>query len=110
MLQCYHIPLMQVPAQDFKVRLAQYDCTLRVFQRGPRMYLDFYIGGSAIRLGSAVRVNKPILLDVPAAVFTGNFYIVDTRGLGGYPSYDGLGERWKLAYVFDDGTPPPAEE
>ena len=104
MLQCYEIPLISAPSQEFKVRLGQFDCAMRLFQRASYMYLDFYIGGISVRLGAAVRVNKPILLDVPAAVFTGNLYIVDTRGLGVYPDYSGLGSRWKLAYVFDDGV------
>lgn len=70
----------------------------------PTCTLIFILVETSVRLGAAVRVNKPILLDVPAAVFTGNLYIVDTRGLGVYPDYSGLGSRWKLAYVFDDGV------
>lgn len=100
---CLNIPILGVPNQTFKVRLNNRDCNLKLYIRGADLYLDLYIGDNPIRVGNRIEVNKPILIDVPEYQFTGNFYIIDTRRRGPAkpPIVDELGERWKLAYIYD---------
>lgn len=97
------IPLIAVPNQRLLVVLEEQDCTLKVYQRNERLYLDLYLDGVPLRQG-AICLPR---VDIPAHPypFQGRLYFVDTLtepDKQQFPQYTGLGSRWLLMYLTDE--------
>jgi hypothetical protein len=94
------IPLIAVPNQQLLARLDEQDCTINVYQRGARVYLDLALDGVPLRQGAICLPGVPVV-DAPWP-FVGGLYMVDTgttpKGQQP-PQWEGLGTRWKLYYL-----------
>lgn len=94
------IPLLAVPNQELLVTLNEQDCTLHVYQRNERLYLDLALDGVALRQGA---VCLPCV-DITAQPypFSGHLFFTDERSAPDKqqpPQYAGLGTRWFLYYL-----------
>lgn len=94
------IPLDAVPSQSLRVLLGDQECSLNVYQRGARLYLDLDVNGRPICVG-AVCLDDGVLPQSPTAHFSGSLRFVDTRGREA-PRWDGLGARWALLWRAPD--------
>lgn len=90
------IPLSSFPNSGFKVLLDNQECTIALYQKGLRMYMDLYVGTQDVSLG-AVCLNAQMIVQVAQNAFTGNFMFVDLEG-DKAPQWDGLGTRYILLY------------
>lgn len=97
------IPLETVPNQRLLVVLAGQNCTISVYQRGRRLYLDLAVDDAVVRQGAICLPRVPLLGDVQQ--FAGQLYFVDMGTQPGQqepPQWQGLGSRWKLVYLGRD--------
>ncbi len=98
------IPLSQIPAQTLNVVLAGQYCTLSLFWRQERLYLDLQAGAATVCHG-ALCENRA---EVPASRsphFAGSLHFLDLEG-DRPPHWQGLhtgegGGRWLLLYLED---------
>ena len=100
------LPLIAVSNQRISVTLSGQNCSISVYQRAERLYLDLSIGLDTVRTGCLCIPYAPIITG--NTVFSGQLYIVDV--LSPYaaqttPHFSGLGDRFKLYYL-----PPEAVE
>lgn len=103
-LTAYEIPLIAISNQRLNVTLNKQSCTIAIYQRGDRLYLDLNIGTEKIRTGCLCIPYAPIVTG--DTDFLGQLYIADTYSPANdqqTPVYSGLGERYKLYYL------PPAQ-
>lgn len=97
------IPLEAVPNQRLLAVLAGQNCTISVYQRGRRMYLDLAGDDKIVRQGAVCLPRVPLLGDVQQ--FAGQLFFVD---MGAQPvrqeppQWQGLGSRWKLIYLDNE--------
>lgn len=97
------IPLIAISNQSLNVTLNKQNCTIAVYQRGERLYLDLSIGTTKIRSGCLCIPYAPIVTG--DTDFTGQLYIVDTYSPVSSqqtPDYTGLGDRYRLYYLSPD--------
>ena len=94
------IPLDAEPSQSLRVLLGDQECSLNVYQRGPRLYLDLDVDGRRICTG-AVCLDRADMPVSPTAHFSGRLRFADTRGREA-PRWDGLGARWTLLWLSED--------
>jgi len=88
------IPLSQIPAQTLSVTLAGQSCTLSIYWRQARLYLDLSVGPTVICVG-AVCQNRADVLQSKSPDFTGTLHFFDLQG-----------ERppqWEQLYTGTDG-------
>jgi hypothetical protein len=90
------IPLSPKSAQTFSVRLGEYDVLMSLYWRQERLYADIDVAGQALCRG-AICEHDADIVGSPSPVFTGSLRFFDTRGTDA-PRWDGLGERWILAW------------
>jgi len=93
------IPLQAVEDQTVQVYLGSQSCTLRVYQRRYGLFVDLFVGTTAVRRGLEA-LNLVKLLRDGYLGFSGNLYFFDTQGAED-PSYSGLGSRFVLLYDPD---------
>lgn len=91
------IPLMAVPFQGLQILLDGQECTLAVYQRNARLYMDMDVGDVRVITG-AVCLDGVGLLRHAQTVFTGSLHFVDTQGREA-PQWSGLGARWRMIYA-----------
>ncbi|MCH5277765.1 MAG: hypothetical protein J1E80_08030 [Desulfovibrionaceae bacterium] len=102
------IPVEAYPNQSCLVTLPDssgsgQNCTVALYQRGERVYLDLNVDGSVVRRGAVCLPRVGIVGDV--AGFSGELFIVDSRTQPDAqepPQWQGLGTRWKLYYLTVD--------
>ena len=97
------IPLNQVPNQQFNVVLEEQDCTIHLYQRNARLYMDLFLDGVALRYGAVCLPH----LDIVAHPypFAGRLVFADTLSKPAQqqpPQYAELGTRYKLYYLTDE--------
>lgn len=93
------IPLSNIPAQRFNIVLDGLYCTIKLYQRGARLYMDLETVTEPIFAG-AVCLHGAQVNQSPYPDFTGVLYFFDTRGQSA-PQYGGLNERWYLIYLSE---------
>lgn len=102
------IPLAQTPAQTFNVVLADQSCTISVYWRQERLYLDLSVGAVAVCKG-AVCQNRADVIQSKSPDFAGTLHFYDLEG-DSPPQYErlhnGSSGRWALVYV-EDGEETP---
>lgn len=91
------IPVSQLPAQTLNVVLAGQYCTLALYWRQERLYLDLSVGSALICRG-AVCQNRADVLQSPSPDFAGTLHFFDLDG-DRAPEWRGLGSRWHLLYA-----------
>lgn len=94
------INLRNIPAQRFNIVLDGLNCTIKLYQRGQRLYMDLETTDKVIFTGNVclfvAKINQS-----PDPDFTGSFFFIDMQGQQA-PQYEGLNSRWYLVY-FSDG-------
>ena len=82
------IPLTQIPAQTLNVTLNGQDCTIAVYWRLARLYLDLSVGTDVICQG-AICQNAADIIQSRSPSFAGTLRFFDTAG-DQPPRWDGL--------------------
>lgn len=104
------IPLSQTPAQTLNVVLSGQYCTISVYWRQERLYLDLSVGTAAICRG-AICQNGADVLQSKSQDFTGTLHFFDLEGRRP-PQWkhlhNGASGRWILIYV-EEGEDLPLE-
>lgn len=93
--------LLQVPNQRFMATLNEQDCTIQLYQRGHRMFLDLALDGEMLRQGA---LCLPCLNVVGnCKPFVGAIYCIDDNtdddSRQEPPEYHGLGDRFRFFYL-----------
>jgi hypothetical protein len=95
------IPLAQIPAQTINVVLAGQYCTISVYWRQERLYLDLNVGAVDICRG-AICQNRADVLQSKSQHFAGTLHFFDLEG-DRPPQWErlhtGSAGRWPLLYV-----------
>lgn len=95
-----HLSLEAVPNQEFQVVLDDQNCTIALYQRGKRMYLDLYVDDAAVCRGAVCLPG----VGVPRTSnkFSGRLFMIDALSAPDRqepPQWEGLGSRWRLYYL-----------
>ncbi len=97
------IPLSQIPAQTFNVVLSGQYCTISIYWRQERLYLDLNVGAVAVCRG-AVCQNRADVLQSRSQDFAGTLHFFDLEG-DRPPQWErlhnGASGRWVLVYIED---------
>lgn len=91
------IPLKSVASQTFAINLAGQDCTINVYQKTTGLYLDLYVGTTAI-ITTQICLDRVKLVRYAYLGFIGDLAFMDTQGVDD-PVYTGLGSRFQLMYL-----------
>lgn len=100
------IPLQAIPAQELQVILGGQNCTLRLYWRFWKLYMDLLVGANAVFSGALCQ-NCQFVNQSPSLLFSGGLMFVDALG-DASPRWDGLGERWSLLWFDADEARDPA--
>lgn len=98
------LPLEATPNQQFLVTLDEQNCTINLYQRGERLYMDLLVEDGEIMRGAVCLPRVP-LIQLAQHGFDGNFFFTDERSpvdLQQPPHWRGLSERFHLYYVPED--------
>jgi len=105
------IPLLAVPNQQLLVTLDGQDCTLHVYQRGARLYLDIALDGDLLRQGAVclpgVNIGGEPYPFSGYLIFTDDLTLPDKQQP---PQYQELGARYYLYYATDEEAQELAAE
>ena len=97
------IPLNNVPNQQFNVVLNEQDCTIHLYQRNTRLYMDLFLDGEALRYGAVCLPHIDIVAQ--PYPFNGMLMFVDALSEPAKqmpPQYAELGTRYQLFYLTDE--------
>ena len=97
------IPLNQVPNQQFNIVLDEQDCTIHLYQRNSRLYMDLFLDGVALRYGAVCLPHSDIVAH--PYPFTGRLVFMDSLSEPAKqmpPQYAELGTRYQLFYLTDE--------
>lgn len=98
------IPLQALPAQRLNIVLDGQNCTIHVYWRFGRCYMDLAVDSNDIFCGAICQARQAINQSL-STLFSGKLYFFDTLGQDYPPQWEGLGARWRLAYFTDGETP-----
>lgn len=91
------IPLIAAPDRTFNVVLGGNNCTIRLRQNGPALYLSLSVDNTPV-VTSVICNNLSPLPPFTTTKFSGWLFFFDSQG-DEHPSYEGLGTRWRLYYL-----------
>lgn len=91
------IPLQPVPAQIVKATLGEQIVQVKVRQTRYGVFMDLY-ADDALIIGGVVCENRNRIVRDAYLGFDGDLAFFDTQGESD-PNYDGLGDRFLLAYL-----------
>lgn len=91
------IPLSQLPAQTLNVVLADQYCTISLYWRQTRLYLDLSVGAFAVCQG-AICQDRASVVQSPSRYFNGSLHFYDQEGRRP-PQWEGLNTRWVLLFL-----------
>ena len=97
------MPVEATPNQQFQVVLDDQNCTIALYQRGKRMYLDLYVDDTAICQGMICLPTVGVPRN--SRDFSGKIFVVDTLSTPSRqeaPQWEGLGSRWNLVFLTAD--------
>jgi len=102
------IPLSPIPAQTLQVVLSGRYCTISLYWRQSRLYLDLSAGGAVICQG-AICQNRADVLQSKHPDFSGALHFYDLQG-DRPPGWEGLHNgssgRWMLLYAEEGEVLP----
>lgn len=102
------IPLQATPSQTVSVALNNQACQINVYTLSDgltdNLYVDLYVNNTLI-IGGVVAWNLNVIVRNSYLGFIGDLAFYDTQGEED-PSYDGLGSRFVLMYLFPSDLPP----
>lgn len=97
------VPLSQTASQRLYTVLDDQACTLALYWRQERLYLDLSVGSILICQG-AICQDRASIVQSPSRDFSGSLHFVDMEGASP-PRWNGLytgrAGRWVLVYVPD---------
>ena len=99
------IPLQSIPSQELQVILDGQNCTVSVYWRFWKLYMDLLVDSEPVFTG-AVCQNMQWVNQSPSPVFSGGLMFVDALGEEA-PRWDGLGSRWSLLYLDAEEAKDP---
>lgn len=91
------LPVRPEPNQRFSIVLNDQNCTVELFQRYDRLYLNLYVDDTAVVSG-VVCLNQQNLIIPTTTKFIGYLYFADTLG-NSAPQWEELGTRYELIYA-----------
>lgn len=91
------INISPLPAQTFNIVLDGQNCTISLYWRQTRLYLDLNVGATEICRG-AICQNRADIMQSPSPDFSGTLHFFDLEGEQA-PHYSGLNSRWLLLYL-----------
>lgn len=92
------IPLAAIPNQVINIILGGQDCTLNVYWRQDRLYLDLIANKQPIITG-AICENRVDVMQIEHLNFKGTLHFFDSLGERP-PHYEGLADiRWFFLYI-----------
>ena len=93
------IPLLNVPNQRLQCTLGQQDCTIHVYQRGKRVYMDLDLDDTTLFVGAiclpGVQVGGSPYPFRGALIWSDDLAAPDKQQP---PQYEGFRSRWRLLY------------
>lgn len=99
------IPLRAIPSQELQVVLSGQDCTIFLYWRWGRLYLDLTVGEVPICRGAVCQCGASVV-QFPSVYFAGSLHFWDVLGKQSAPKYDELGSRFILVYIPEgEGLP-----
>lgn len=98
------IKLTDVPSQTFQVVLGNQNCTISLYQREKRMYMDLIANDVPICAG-AICVNGTEIVQYATPSFDGTLHFYDIRGQEA-PQWTALVDRFAFLYVSVDEEIP----
>lgn len=106
------IPLNATPAQTFNILLDGQKCTITLYWRQVRFYLDLAVGNTPICVGAICQNRASIVQSTAqgltqAQSFAGSLHFFDSTG-DAPPHWQGLGSRFQLLFI-PEGEPLPEE-
>lgn len=102
------IPVSPIPAQKFGVVLDGQKCSIHLYWRQTRLYLDLDVSGVPVCRGRICQNKVDILLS-PVRGFSGSLHFVDLEG-DRPPDWVSLGAIFRLVFVAAGETLPAALE
>lgn len=94
------IQVQAVPHQRLSVVLGEQNCAITLRQLGARLFAGLEVDGASVFDGSLVCDRQPIPSQ-SIGTFSGKLVVIDTKGRE-FPTYEGLGSRFVLAYLTDE--------
>lgn len=94
------INLSAIPAQRFNIVLDGLNCTIKLYQRDRRLFMDLETSDKVIFKGN-ICLNIANVKQSPDPDFTGSLHFIDVQDSAA-PQYEGLNTRWYLLY-FSEG-------
>ena len=91
------INIQPLPAQTFRVILDRQECTISLYQRAGRLFIDLAVGDTQVCQG-AICQNGADVVQNATLNFVGRLRWLDTRG-DSPPQWEGIGERYFLLYL-----------
>lgn len=98
------IDLSPLPSQTINTVLGDQNCTISIYWRQQRLYLDLSVGETAVCQG-AICQNRADVVQSRSRFFSGSLHFYDTEG-DRPPRWEGLNSRWLLLYLPEGETPP----
>lgn len=94
------LPLISSPNRTFKVLLDGQECTIKLYQKGSRMFMDLTVNSTIVCTG-AICLDLVPVIQVAQSTFSGNIVFVDILG-DTPPQYTGLNSQYFAVYYTDD--------
>lgn len=98
-----NVPLSALPNQELLMFLDRQNCTINVYQRGARLYLDLFLNMEPIQRGAIILPKAPIITRVSHG-FKGQFRMIDLKSKPDkpqIPNYRELGTKFYLFYLSE---------
>lgn len=99
------IPLQPIPSQEIQVILDGQNCTISVYWRFWKLYMDLMVDSEPVFTGAMCQLYQWVNQS-PSILFSGGLMFVDALGEEA-PCWDGLGSRWSLLYLDADEMENP---
>lgn len=96
------VPTQPIANQTLQCQLGGQACTLNVYQQAFGLYLDVFVGNTAIVQG-VICLNATLIVRSAYLGFSGDFEFIDSqpdpKNGASDPVYTGLGSRFQLLYL-----------
>lgn len=93
------INIASFPSQEFTVVLDGQECTISLYTRLSKMYLDLTVGTIPVCAGAICQYGTEILQSQNPD-FKGTLYFWDNEGMSA-PAWEGVGTRYFLLYASE---------
>lgn len=98
------IPISALPSQEFRVVLDDQDCTISLYWRQDKVYLDLHVDQTPIIVGALCQ-NRANIIKTASPYFRGTLHFVDLLGESA-PYWEDLDTRYILLYATQEEELP----